>query len=68
MHPAYQRIIGMGKDAIPIVLNEMSVRPGHWFWALRAITGENPVPAGHAGNIKAMSEDWIEWGRQHHYN
>jgi hypothetical protein len=67
IHPAYQRIIGMGKDAIPLILTEMSQRPGHWFWALRSITGENPVTQEHAGNVAAMTEDWLDWGKTHHY-
>jgi len=35
MHPAYQRIIGMGKEAVPLMLDEF--RRGEldvWFWAL----------------------------------
>ncbi len=43
-HPAYQQIIGMGKDAVPLILAELKQQPAHWFWALRAITGEDPVP------------------------
>lgn len=67
MHPAYQRIIGMGQDAIPLVLNEMQRQPGHWFWALRAISGADPVPAEHIGNVAAMTDDWLGWGREHRY-
>ena len=40
MHPAYQRIIGMGPAAVPLILRELEQRPDHWFWALTAITGE----------------------------
>ncbi len=67
MHPAYQRIIGMGRDALPLVFHEMTQRPGHWFWALQAITGADPVPPEHGGNVAAMTEDWLRWGREHHY-
>ena len=44
-HPAYLQIIGMGKDAIPLLMNEMNERPDHWDWAVCAITGADPVPA-----------------------
>ena len=64
LHPAYLRIIGMGKDAIPLILEEMKQRPGHWFCALKAITGENPMRPEHAGNIKRMTEDWLFWGER----
>lgn len=64
MLPAYQTIIGMGETALPFILEEMRNRGGHWFWALRAITGENPVPPEHRGNVEAMTEDWLQWGRE----
>ena len=67
IHPAYQRIIGMGQDAIPFLLNELSKRPNHWFWALRSITGANPVKPEHRGRIKLMAKDWLCWGRDHGY-
>src|ERR1700687_4065288 len=44
MHPAYQQIIGMGREALPFLLAELRRKPDHWFWALKAITGEDPVP------------------------
>jgi len=34
MHPAYQKIIGMGKDVLPLIMQELALRPNHWFWAL----------------------------------
>src|SRR5437879_2039219 len=43
MHPAYQAIIGIGREAVPHILHELQKQPGHWFWALSAITGENPI-------------------------
>ena len=66
-HPAYQEIIGMGAAAIPLLLRELQERGGHWFAALRAISGENPVPPEYAGRIPKMSEYWLEWGRRQGY-
>ena len=66
-HPAYQRIIGMGREAIPLLLDELKRQPDHLFWALKAITGEDPVPAAMRGDIRAMSEAWLAWGREHGY-
>ena len=62
-HPAYQEIIGMGPAAIPLVLRELQENGGHWFAALRALTGENPVPREYAGRVPKMRELWLEWGR-----
>ncbi len=58
----YQRIIGMGWPAVPLILEEMRRQPGQWFWALEAITEENPVPVEALGNVRAMTQAWIEWG------
>ncbi|MCP5005757.1 MAG: hypothetical protein GY941_17745 [Planctomycetes bacterium] len=67
MHPAYQQIIGMGQSAIPLILEEMNEKPGHWFWALKSITGEDPVLPEQRGRIKKMTEAWINWGRNQGY-
>lgn len=58
----YQRIIGMGWPGVPLILGEMRREPGQWFWALEAITEENPVPAEALGNVRAMTQAWIDWG------
>ena len=65
MHPAYQRIIGMGYAAVPLLLKELEREPDDFFWALSAITGENPIKKEDAGNLAKMSEAWLEWGRNH---
>ena len=66
-HPAYQEIIGMGPAAIPLVLRELQERCDHWFAALRALSGENPVPREFAGRVPKMRELWLEWGREKGY-
>jgi len=67
MHPAYQQIIGLGPAAVPLILRELQRRPDHWFWALSAITRENPVPPEDAGNVRRMAEAWVAFGRRHGY-
>ncbi len=66
-HPAYQRIIGLGNAAIPLLLNRLGDRPEHWFWALKAITGADPVAAEDRGNIDAMRGAWLAWGQREGY-
>src|SRR5947209_6463376 len=61
MHPAYQRIIGLGASAVPLLLRELKTQPDHWFWALQAITSEDPVPSG-ASFDQAVAA-WIAWGK-----
>lgn len=60
----YQQIIGLGPSVVPLILQELAREPDHWFWALEAITGENPAPAESVGNVAAMTEAWLAWGRR----
>jgi hypothetical protein len=66
-HPAYREIVQMGSAVIPLLLAELRRNPDFWFAALREISGENPVPAQSAGQVKEMARAWIEWGRQRGY-
>lgn len=61
---SYQQIIGAGPEVLPFLLSELAREPDHWFWALEAITGQNPVPEDAVGNLAAMSEAWLSWGRR----
>jgi hypothetical protein len=67
MHPAYQQIIGMGPIAIPLILSEMKKKPDHWFWALKSITGEDPVLQENRGQILQMTKAWLRWGIEQGY-
>lgn len=64
LHPAYQRIIGMGFTAVPFLLHELGRKPDHWFWALHAITGADPVTPEDRGKLKKMAEAWLKWGKE----
>ena len=60
----YQQIIGMGPAVVPLILAELLREPDHWFWALEAITGENPARPEAGGSVARMSQSWIDWGQQ----
>lgn len=62
MHPAYQRIIGMGPVAIPWILADLEKTHDSWFWALQAITGQTPVLKEDRGYIDRMVRSWVRWG------
>jgi hypothetical protein len=66
-HPAYQEIIGMGPEIVPLLLRDLEVNGRHWFAGLRAITGVNPVPAEDAGRVPQMIDAWLRWGRESGY-
>ena len=65
LHPAYQRIIGLGPDVLPFILRELADNGGHWFWALEAISGESPVRPEDQGRPRKMKEAWLTWGKSH---
>jgi hypothetical protein len=67
LHPAYQRIIGLGKAVIPFILRELQDEPSEWFWALRALTGEDPTTEEMAGNREKLAKAWLNWGKENGY-
>ena len=67
LNASYQEIIGMGEEAIPLILTEMTKKTGHWFWALKALSGEDPIPLEARGNMKRMTELWLAWGETKGY-
>jgi len=61
----YQKIIALGKDAVPHIIAQLKAEgdePDQWFWALRVLTGANPVKPEDRGDFRAMSKAWIDWG------
>jgi hypothetical protein len=67
MMPAYQKIIGMGMTALPLILAQLRSEgdePDQWFWALKAITEANPVKPEDQGNFQKMAQAWLQWAEQ----
>ncbi len=69
--PAYQRIIDLGRkhkdEIISLLLRELEQSPDHWFWALKELTGVNPVTSECRGSVIEMAKCWITWGREQGY-
>lgn len=64
-HPAYQQILAMGPDAVPLILARLQDDPDWWFHALSTLTGVNPLrDGGNSGNFNTAREDWLTWGRE----
>ena len=63
--PAYLRIIGMGRPALPLLLEALRDKPSHWFAALRAVA--NTDPAGLAANPSEARKAWLDWGKSEGY-
>jgi hypothetical protein len=64
-HPAYQAIIALGQDTVPLILRELERQPDHWFTALRALTGADPIAPEDRGRMDRMAAAWVRWGREH---
>ena len=74
-HHAYQQILDIGKDAIPLILRRIERQGGFWYHALETITGI-PSPAGitklktegwHAIDVKEVNAAWLKWGKEQGY-
>ncbi len=63
-HPAYRRVIALGPAVVPLLLRELERRPNHWFAALRALTGADPIARADRGHLGPMAEAWIGWGKE----
>ncbi len=55
----------MGQPVLPLILQELERRPDHWFWALHAITGEDPARS--TDDVDAATDAWLNWGRARGY-
>ena len=70
IRPAYQHIIGMGEDAVPLIIAQLRAEgddPDQWFWALKAITQVDPVKPEDRGDFAKMAEAWIQWAEDEGY-
>ena len=65
LHPAYQKIIGMGKDALPLIFRELKRSRGHWLWALAMITRQDRAKPGQ--KFTEAVDSWLAWGREMGY-
>lgn len=63
LHPSYARIMGLGAPAVRLILRSLEKQPADWFYALRAMTGANPVTSAMAGDMDQMMDAWLQWGR-----
>lgn len=66
-HPAHKEIVGAGESVIKYILQDLQDDPWHWFMALHLITGEFVIKDEHRGMVQAMTDDWLDWGRENGY-
>ena len=64
-HPAYVRIMAMGKEGLPLVLRELQNSNDNWFYALKFMAGEDAATG--IENFDDAKAAWLEWGYKHNY-
>ena len=62
LHPAYLRIIGLGRPVLPLLLAELRRNPDHWFVALSSVAGTDA--AEHTETFGQAVEAWLSWGKK----
>ena len=67
LDPAYQEVIALGWQAVPLILAEWQLHPIDWAAAaLKIITGANPalIDNRDGSTTEADRQAWLAWGRQ----
>ena len=67
LHPSYQAIVGMGPAVLPLLFKELERSVDSWFWALHAITEEDPSSQEVQGDGEAMAKAWLDWAKRKGY-
>lgn len=74
-HYAYQQILSMREEAIPLIMARIERQGGLWHHALETISGV-PTPAGianlktegwHTVKVKEANAAWLQWGKEQGY-
>ena len=57
-----KKIIALGLDAVPYIVEEMKIVGGHWFGFLEIMLGDGPeIPEESRGKIKEINQIWLDW-------
>ena len=67
LHPAYQTILGRGKEVLPDILHDLQKNGGAaWFHALYYLAEQHDAAAG-TKTVSDAAAAWIEWGYKNNY-
>ena len=60
-HPSFEALVGLGRPAVPLIVERY--REGNLFWgaALRRITGVTTFGDGVVGDLAATRRGWLAW-------
>lgn len=63
-HPSYKKIVELGWDVVPYLLEDLRHNRRFWFPALGEITKLRPFDPRDAGDLERMTEAWVRWGKK----
>jgi hypothetical protein len=63
-HAAYMQIIGIGPQAMPILMRRLRAGESDWIIAMKYITGERVTTPEMRGNFRAIRDAWLKWGEE----
>jgi hypothetical protein len=63
-HPAYLRIISLGRPILPQLLRDLHDNGGLWFPALEAITGVALGTVEERKSYRDLRQLWLDWGHE----
>ena len=70
-HPDYPVLVDMGPAIVPALLRHLDefqdagdLSIWHAISALYALSNADPIPKEHAGRLRLIINDWLEWGRK----
>lgn len=59
----YAAVIGLGPKVVPLLIKDLQRSLQPWFWALKAITREDPARHINPGDFHGIAAAWIAWGK-----
>ena len=65
--PSYIQIMHMGPGVVPYIIEQLrreGDNPDHWYVALEALTGADPVPESAYGYTTKIAQAWLEWANE----
>ena len=62
--PNYVAIIALGRDVVPLILDDLRANGGYWFTALTQLTGESPESEEDLQSRNDMRLAWLNWGER----
>ena len=60
--PEYFKIISLGPEIVPFIIEELKIEPDFWFIALEKLTNHKiELEENDYGRIEIISKKWIDW-------